>query len=212
LKTEQVIQRLLTQKHAFKIFAMPFMARPGRKKPALLNHRPNQAEAVAPEVLAKKHEIPYLACAGDGDIDDSCDLYLLLGGGLISPEGLRGKKIINAHPGIIPACRGLDAFKWAVHDLKPLGVTLHYIDENVDAGEIIAVAPTHVYITDSLATLARRHYENEINCLANYQEHLDRPGNPYPELETSESKRRMPLEKESALAGRFENYLMRYGK
>ena len=178
----------------------------------LFNHRPEQTEAVAPEVLAEKHEIPYILCAGDIDIDDSCDLYLLLGGGLLSPESLKGKKIINAHPGIIPACRGLDAFKWAVHDLKPLGVTLHYIDENIDIGEIITVVPTNVYITDSLTTLARRHYENEINCLANFQEHLDLPYNPYPELEISESKKRMPLGKETCLARMFENYTMKFGK
>ncbi|MDR2934478.1 MAG: hypothetical protein LBV70_01140 [Candidatus Adiutrix sp.] len=212
LKTEQVIQRLLTKKYVFKIFALPFIPRPLRKKPVLFSHRPNQIEAVAPEVMADKHKIPYRICAGDKDIDDSCDLYLLLGGGLISPEGLKGKKIINAHPGIIPACRGLDAFKWAIHDLKPLGVTLHYIDENIDAGAIITVIPTNVYVTDSLTTLARRHYENEIDCLANFQEHLNHPGNPYPKLEMSESKRRMPLAQETALARMFENYTMRYGK
>ena len=212
LKTEQVIQRLLTKDYDFKIFALPFKPRPARKMAVLFNHRPNQIEAVAPEVLAEKHQIPYLVCAGDEDIDDSCDLYLILGGGLISPEGLKGKKIINAHPGIIPACRGLDAFKWAVHDLKPLGVTLHYIDETVDGGEIITVVPTSVYVTDSLTTLARRHYENEINCLANFQEHMNHPHNPYPKLEISESKKRMPLAGETALARNFESYTMRYGK
>jgi phosphoribosylglycinamide formyltransferase-1 len=124
---------------------------------------------------------------------------------------LRGKKIINCHPGIIPACRGLDSFKWAIYDMKPLGITLHYIDAQVEAGEIIAVIPTNIYKTDSFATLARRHYENEINCISNFIYHLENPRNPFSEIELSESRMRMPIEKERELVRRFSDYVEKFG-
>ena len=108
--------------------------------------------------------------------------------------------------------RGLDAFKWAIYDIQPLGITLHYIDEKVDAEEIISVVPTNVYKTDSFLTLARRHYENEINCMANFLHHIYNPYNPYKDIEIVESRMRMPLDKEKEIARKFDDYLERYGQ
>jgi phosphoribosylglycinamide formyltransferase-1 len=152
------------------MFALPFT--PRKQRVTLFNHRPDQTDAIAAKTLAEKHTIPYCACGNDEEIDDSCDVYIILGAGILSENGIKGKKIINCHPGIIPACRGVDSFKWAIYDMKPLGITLHYIDAQVDAGDIIAVAPTNVYKTDSLATLARRHYENEINVISHFAYYL----------------------------------------
>lgn len=209
MKTEQVLQRLLQKQLNYKIFALPFTPRKPRE--TLFAHRPEQSDAVVPEALAKKHDIPYIQCMSDKDIDNSCDIYLILGAGIISGECISGKKIINCHPGIIPACRGLDSFKWALYDMKPLGITLHYIDAAVDAGEIIAVIPTNVYESDSLTTLARRHYENEIDCLSNVTYYLENPVNHFPEIELSESRMRMPIEKERELVRRFSAYTEKYG-
>jgi phosphoribosylglycinamide formyltransferase-1 len=211
LKTEQILQHLIKMpdKH-YKIFALPYKAR--KERTVLFPHRPNQTEAVAPEVIAEKHKITYKKCENDTDIDNSCELYLILGAGIISAEEIKGKKIINCHPGIIPACRGLDAFKWAIYNMQPLGITLHYINEKVDAGEIISVVQTNVYKTDSFLTLARRHYENEINCMGNFMEHIKNPQNPYKDIKLAESKMRMPIEKEAKLARIFEEYIERYGQ
>jgi phosphoribosylglycinamide formyltransferase-1 len=205
------LQRLvIVPNKNYKIFALPY--KPRKERVTLFPHRPNQTEAVAPEVIAEKHNITYIKCENDTDIDDSCELYLILGAGIISSKAILGKKIINCHPGIIPACRGLDAFKWAIYNMQPLGITLHYIDEKVDAGEIISVIATNVYRTDSILTLARRHYENEINCMVNFMEHINNPKNPYINIETTESKMRMPIEKETELARMFEKYIEKYGK
>ncbi len=210
LKTEQVIQRLLYKPYEYKIYALPFVDRP--KKQVFFSHRPDQTEAVAPQVIAKAHNIPYIVCKSDRDIDNSCDLYLLLGAGILSKECVEGKRIVNCHPGIIPAVRGLDAFKWAIYEMKPMGVTLHFIDEQVDSGEIIAVVPTNVYKTDTLSTLARRHYENEIDVLSRFDEFLLNPTNPFKDISSGELKRRMPLEKEKELIKKFPEYVLRYGK
>jgi phosphoribosylglycinamide formyltransferase-1 len=191
------------------MFALPFVPRKQRK--TLLEHRPPQSDAVVPEILAEKHGIPYLPCVNDEDIDNSCDIYLILGAGIISAKCIEGKKIINCHPGIIPACRGLDSFKWAIYNMKPMGITLHYIDASVDAGEIIAVIPTNIYRTDSLATLARRHYENEIECMSNFACFLENPQNAFSGIEVDESRMRMSIEKERELVRRFSEYVERFG-
>ena len=211
LKTEQLLQSFVKMQDInFRIFALPYVAR--KERATLFPHRPNQKDAVAPEVIAEKHKIPYIKCKNDMDIDNSCELYLILGAGIISSKAIDGKKIINCHPGIIPACRGLDAFKWAIYYMQPLGITLHYIDEKVDAGEIISIVATNVYKTDSLSTLARRHYENEINSLANFMEHINYPNNLYEGIETAESRMRMPIEKESEFVKIFEKYVEKYGE
>jgi phosphoribosylglycinamide formyltransferase-1 len=191
------------------MFALPFTTRKRHK--TLFEHRPEQTDAIAPEILAKKHSIPYISCRNDGDIDNSCDLYLILGAGILSKKCIEGKKIINCHPGIIPACRGLDSFKWAIYDMEPLGITLHYIDARIDAGEIVAVIPTNIYKTDSLVTLARRHYENEINSISNFAYFLESPRNPFSAIDASESKRRMSIEKERELVRRFSDYTEAFG-
>jgi phosphoribosylglycinamide formyltransferase-1 len=210
LKTEQVLQHLIKMPFKYKIFALPFL--PRKQRAILIPHRPEQADAVAPEVLAQKHKIPYIRCEKDADIDSFCDMYLILGAGLISAQCIKGKKIINCHPGIIPTVRGLDSFKWAVYEMQPLGITLHYIDAETDAGEIISIMPTNVYKTDSLSTLARRHYENEIYCLSNFVWYIQNPENKYKCIKRGESKKRMPIEKEAETARIFTRYIERFGE
>ena len=211
LKTEQVLQRLigLDRGFAFRMYGLPFSPRKPRE--SLFQHRPEQSDAVAPEAMAEKHAIPYIECGNDNDIDGSCDIYLVLGAGILSAKCVEDKKIINCHPGIIPANRGLDSFKWAIYEMRPLGITLHYIDAQVDSGEVISIIPTNIYVSDSLTTLARRHYENEIDVLSRFTDFLDNPTNPFADLEEGEPKKRMPLGHERELVHRFSEYTDRYG-
>ena len=137
---------------------------------------------------------------------------MILGAGILSEKCVKNKKIVNAHPGIIPACRGLDSFKWAIYNKIPLGNTLHYIDENVDSGEIISVVPTTVYKTDSLETLSRRHYENEIKMLSDFESYINKPLNNFAKIQTNEPTRRMGVEIESKMVRMFDEYIDKYGK
>lgn len=209
LKTEQILLRIIEKQYSYKMYALPFTPRKPRE--VLVQHRPDQAISVAPEILARKFDIPYFRCDSDQDIDNSCDVYLVLGAGILSPECIYGKKVINCHPGIIPACRGLDAFKWAILDMKPLGITLHFVDEAVDAGEIIAVLPTSVFQTDSLETLARRHYENEINVCSRFDEFLENPVNSYKDITIGNPRKRMSYEVEKSLSTALKQYVEQYG-
>jgi phosphoribosylglycinamide formyltransferase-1 len=196
LKTEQVISGLLGR-YKLKIFAVPYKDRPERQ--ILFNHRLDQSKAIHPRFIAQKHNLDYTE---DGIY--GCDLYLITGAGII--HNVKGK-VINCHPGIIPAVRGLDSFKWAIYNDIDLGNTLHYINDEVDSGEIISVIPTHVYKTDTIETLARRHYENEINALINFEYHLNNKHNSFEEIKTGEATKRMPYATETVMMTKAEYYI-----
>jgi phosphoribosylglycinamide formyltransferase 1 len=49
------------------------------------------------------------------------------------------QRIINVHPSLLPACPGLGAIEQAIdYGAKVTGVTVHFLDEGVDTGAIIA--------------------------------------------------------------------------
>src|SRR5258706_6564932 len=45
---------------------------------------------------------------------------------------------VNFHPGYLPYNRGVNPNVWPFIENTPIGVTLHYIDEGTDTGDIIA--------------------------------------------------------------------------
>lgn len=51
------------------------------------------------------------------------------------------RKILNIHPSLLPSFPGVDAIGQALsYGVKVYGVTVHYVDETLDGGEIIAQA------------------------------------------------------------------------
>lgn len=71
------------------------------------------------------------------------DLALVFGCGKIQPQVINmfNKGMINVHRGISSLYRGLDSDLWAVYngDFENIGVTLHYVEEALDTGDILAV-------------------------------------------------------------------------
>jgi methionyl-tRNA formyltransferase len=63
---------------------------------------------------------------------------------------------INLHISFLPFNRGTYPNVWSIVDGTPAGVTLHYIDEGVDTGDIIAQTPVHVEPVDTGASLYRK--------------------------------------------------------
>lgn len=63
---------------------------------------------------------------------------------------------INLHPALLPHNRGAYPNVWSIVTKTPAGVTLHYIDEGVDRGDIIAQKEIPVHITDTGASLYHR--------------------------------------------------------
>jgi phosphoribosylglycinamide formyltransferase 1 len=78
---------------------------------------------------------------------------------VLTPEFLHAYpgRIINIHPALLPAFPGVDAARQALdYGVKITGCTVHFVDQGVDSGKIIAQRAVHVEAADDLATLAAR--------------------------------------------------------
>jgi phosphoribosylglycinamide formyltransferase-1 len=71
-------------------------------------------------------------------------------------------RILNIHPSLLPAFSGLDAQQQALaHGVKITGCTVHFVDENLDAGPIVLQAAVPVHDDDTVETLSARILEQE---------------------------------------------------
>ena len=95
------------------------------------------------------------------------DHIMIAGAGLLPEDLANNHKIINAHPGYLPNMKGLDAFKWAIYNKQPIGVTTHYISDKADEGILIERRIVPVYFEDTFHNVAFRVYETEIEMLVN---------------------------------------------
>ncbi len=70
--------------------------------------------------------------------------------------------ILNIHPSLLPAFPGLDAHRQVLeHGVKWSGCTVHFVDETLDGGPIIAQRVVPVLDNDTEETLAARILEQE---------------------------------------------------
>lgn len=66
-------------------------------------------------------------------------------------------RILNIHPSLLPAFPGLEAQRQALEfGVKISGCTVHFVDENLDAGPIILQASVGVRDSDTVETLSSR--------------------------------------------------------
>src|SRR5437773_4251109 len=65
--------------------------------------------------------------------------------------------ILNIHPSLLPSFPGLDAQKQALdHGVKWTGCTVHYVDETLDGGPIIAQRVVPIMNDDTVEDLSAR--------------------------------------------------------
>jgi len=66
-------------------------------------------------------------------------------------------RILNIHPSLLPAFPGLDAQHQALqHGVKIAGCTVHFVDEQLDAGPIVLQSAVAVRDDDTVETLSAR--------------------------------------------------------
>jgi phosphoribosylglycinamide formyltransferase-1 len=71
-------------------------------------------------------------------------------------------RILNIHPSLLPAFPGLDAQHQALaHGVKIAGCTVHFVDEGLDSGPIVAQAAVPIFDDDTADSLSARILKEE---------------------------------------------------
>jgi phosphoribosylglycinamide formyltransferase-1 len=105
--------------------------------------------------VMKEHEVGLVVLAG---------FMRLLGPAFL--EAFPGR-VINIHPSLLPAFPGLEAQRKALdHGVKIAGCTVHYVNEVMDGGRIIAQAAVAVEPGDTVGSLSARILAQEHRLLA----------------------------------------------
>jgi phosphoribosylglycinamide formyltransferase-1 len=83
---------------------------------------------------------------------------------ILKGEFLRAfsQRVVNIHPALLPAFPGLEAWKQALeYGVKVTGVTVHYVDQGIDTGPIIAQETVPILPGDTPESLHARIQEVE---------------------------------------------------
>ncbi|MCE5255080.1 MAG: phosphoribosylglycinamide formyltransferase [Actinomycetia bacterium] len=104
----------------------------------------------------EEHDLAMAAAIREAQVD-----LVVLGGymRLVSPVFVREfpYRIINLHPALLPAFPGTTSISDALQaGVKVTGVTVHFVDEGLDTGPIIAQEPVRVDEGDTAESLAAR--------------------------------------------------------
>ncbi len=180
LKTFQLLLKLQTKSFRVSLYAFPFFLRPSKKK--AFEDRPNQLIDIDIKAYCVHHDIRYVEINGWDDVyahelglegdSDVPDVYLTCIAKIIPKSFIDNRIIVNAHPGLLPENRGLDAFKWAIVNIWPVGVSLHVIDEHIDRGILLHRVRVPILPNDQLRDVANRAYEIECDLMANSDYYL----------------------------------------
>jgi phosphoribosylglycinamide formyltransferase 1 len=98
-------------------------------------------------------------------VEAEVDLVVLAGFmRILKGEFLRtfAQRVVNIHPALLPSFPGLEAWKQALdYGVKVTGVTVHFVDQGIDTGPILAQQTVSVLAGDTPATLHARIQEAE---------------------------------------------------
>jgi len=117
--------------------------------------------------LHERYAIPVVFCK---DLNDPVvvqglekiqpDLVVFTGGGLLRKDVLArsGQGVLNCHMGVLPGYRGRDVVEWPLVEgqFDCVGLTVHFMDEGVDTGDILRIRPTLPRPGESRAQLRER--------------------------------------------------------
>lgn len=167
-KTQDVIFRLLAKGiKNIHIVALPWINR--KNFVPIFNHKPTNAIDISLTEFAKNLNLKLSIIEKEALVsffsDNEFEFILIGGAGLLPTELVTQFKIINTHPGYLPIVKGLDAFKWAILNENPIGVSSHFISEETDAGILIDRKIVPVFQEDTYHNVAYRVYEMEVDML-----------------------------------------------
>jgi phosphoribosylglycinamide formyltransferase-1 len=123
------------------------------------------ARFIAPGKFRTKLDEPAEAAFLEALRAAEVDLVVLAGFmRILKGELLRAfaQKVVNIHPALLPAFPGLESWKQALdYGAKVTGVTVHFVDQGIDTGPIIAQAPVTIFPGDTAESLHARIQEAE---------------------------------------------------
>ena len=111
-----------------------------------------------------EHDQQIVACLREHNVDLVCLAGYMR---LLSPEFIAAysQRILNIHPSLLPAFPGLGAQRQALeYGVKVTGCTVHFVDEELDHGAIIAQKTVPVLPDDNEEILSARILEQEHIC------------------------------------------------
>lgn len=119
--------------------------------------------------IADTHNIP---CFIERNVNDdlfvsvlkeySCDLFVSMSFNQIFGSSIRNivpLGTVNCHAGRLPYYRGRNILNWAlINDEKEFGITVHYVDDGIDTGDVILQRCYPITDNDDYASLLTRSY------------------------------------------------------
>ena len=94
----------------------------------------------------------------------NCDLYVSMSFDQIFKTKLFSLPrlgTINCHAGKLPFYRGRNVLNWVlINDEREFGITVHYVDEGIDTGDIIIQKVFPIFDSDNYDSLLKVAYEN----------------------------------------------------
>ena len=98
-----------------------------------------------------------------------CDLFVSMSFNQIFKSkiiNLTKYKTINCHAGKLPFYRGRNVLNWVlINDEKEFGITVHFVDEGIDTGDIILQKNFQIVDQDNYKTLLEKAYIECANIL-----------------------------------------------
>ena len=121
--------------------------------------------------LSTKYNIPFLLTNDINSPDflknplvNSCDLFVSMSFNQIFRKisyNLPPLGTINCHAGKLPYYRGRNVLNWVlINDEKEFGITVHYVDEGIDTGDIIRQKCFNINEEDTYKTLLESAYSS----------------------------------------------------
>lgn len=177
-------------------------------------HRPKMNFHLGTKEICVNFEYDYIEIDSYDEIQEGEKaIFLVCGAGLLPESLTRNHMVVNAHPGFIPNERGLDALKWAVVEDEPIGVTVHLIGDEVDAGNVFIREKIPVYENDTFHAVSQRVYEREVALLVEVLPKVfDKDAVTYMAGGDYIVHRRMPKDIEITFLDKFEAYKKKHAE
>jgi methionyl-tRNA formyltransferase len=219
-KANKIILNLLQKKYAITVFAFPFIKKKNKKRKIYFKDRP---DVILPSFnlkdFCKSNDIKYIKMNGweQKDISNfkkkNKIVYLNCISKIIPQNFIEKNIILNAHPGILPICRGVDSFKWSILKKYPIGVTLHVIDKYIDCGLILKRSLVPIVRGDNLGDIAKRSFEIECFLLSNFEDYIEKIKNKlYVNPNTFYHSYRIPQNKDQVINNIFKKSITTFIK